>query len=163
MLNIKLPGLNCGSCGFKTCLQFYEVILKDQAEIKRCVYMNKMPLPEASADNDSENAPFINKWVDSLGREFDFILEPFKEKEGGILEFIHPFNTNIIADLKLKKGDIIIGRPLAAGCPVTHCGKIMDIDLSGIIKWSVIGPLTVRNKPFLDIGNYLPFFSGKPP
>ncbi|MDD4271703.1 MAG: (Fe-S)-binding protein [Patescibacteria group bacterium] len=152
---IKLPGLNCGLCGFRTCSEFQQIILKDDKEAKRCIHLGRVNRGEVKIDDDL-SGPDADKLEDSLGREFDFILEPFRDEEGGTLEFIHPLNNDAIKNLKLKKGDVIIGRPLAAGCPVTHCGRIIDIDSSGIIKWSVIGPLVARNKPLVDIGSYAP-------
>lgn len=151
--NFFLPGLNCGSCGFKSCEQFREFLLENPGEIKRCFYLGAEKAKSAEKPLAEENRQC---WKDTLDREFDFILDPLEMDEGP-RETIHPYNVQVITDLNLKEGDIIIGRPIAAGCPVTHCGRIMDIDKkSGLIDWCVIGPLLARNKPLSDIGGYAP-------
>ncbi len=53
---------------------------------------------------------------------------------------------------------ILIGRPLgmSCGCPITHCGIAMDVDMrTGVIVWCVTGPLNPRQKGFKDLGYYI--------
>jgi uncharacterized Fe-S cluster-containing protein len=60
-------------------------------------------------------------------------------------------------ELDIKKDDVIIGRPMgmSCGCPITHCGIVMDVDQkTGIIVWCVTGPLQPRLKGFKDLGYY---------
>ena len=48
----------------------------------------------------------------------------------------------------IKKGDVMIGRPMgmSCGCPVTHCGVVSDVDArNGVIYWNVTGPLRPRS------------------
>jgi uncharacterized Fe-S cluster-containing protein len=152
---IKLPGLDCGLCGFKSCHEFSEKIEEQPEIIKRCIYIKK-DVTEIMEDTPAKNDNKEKKWQDSFGREFDFYLEKFPD-DPGPKEIIHPFNVSLIKELGLKKGDIIIGRPMAAGCPVTHCGQIESIDtISGLICWHIVGPLVARNKPLIDIGSYSP-------
>ena len=37
--NIKLPGLNCGICGFQDCKEFQEFLKDNPGEIKRCIHL----------------------------------------------------------------------------------------------------------------------------
>ncbi len=60
--------------------------------------------------------------------------------------------------MDIKKGDILIGRPLgiSCGCPITHCGVVMDVDpKTGVMVWCVAGPLQPRLKGYKDIGYYI--------
>lgn len=146
-----LPGLNCGACGFRNCDGLLAAAMADPDKLESCIHRRQPGVASIkNADMPAHN------WKDAMGREFDFILDSFDADEGP-RETIHPFNGQMIEKLKLKKGNIIIGRPMAAGCPVTHCGKIMDLDeKSGLIEWCVVGPLAVRGAPLLDIGSYGP-------
>ncbi len=143
---------DCGGCGFRTCVEFNEK-LKDNPDLrKNCIYISdKKEKSKEETAGSSKTA-----WVDSLGREFDFVLDKFIE-EPGPRETIIPHNPALTAEMELKAGEIIIGRPLgvSCGCPVTHSGIIMDVDKkTGVIVWCVTGPLTPRQKGFKDLGYY---------
>lgn len=143
---------DCGGCGFRTCAEFNEK-LKDNPDLrKNCIYISDKK--EKSKEETIGNSK--TAWVDSLGREFDFILDKFIE-EPGPRETIIPHNPALTVEMELKAGEIIIGRPLgvSCGCPVTHSGIIMDVDKkTGVIVWCVTGPLTPRQKGFKDLGYY---------
>jgi len=143
---------DCGGCGFRTCVEFNEK-LKDNPDLrKNCIYISdKKEKSKEETSGSSKTA-----WVDSLGREFDFVLDKFIE-EPGPRETIIPHNPALTVEMELKAGEIIIGRPLgvSCGCPVTHSGIIMDVDKkTGVIVWYVTGPLTPRQKGFKDLGYY---------
>jgi uncharacterized Fe-S cluster-containing protein len=92
-----------------------------------------------------------------LGREYDFLLDHFPE-EPGPREIIIPHNPILTRELDVKVGDILIGRPLgmSCGCPITHCGVVMQVDLrTGVIVWCVTGPLQPRERGFKDLGYYI--------
>jgi len=142
---ITLPGKNCGNCGYSTCSDFYSAVLEHKEDISACIYLPKETIIEKKIE-----------YVDNLDREIDFILDKFEDAEGP-QETIHLFNSNRIKELDLKINEIIVGKPLGAGCPVTHCGKIKNIDyLSNVIDWEIIGPLQIRNMELKDIGCYVP-------
>jgi uncharacterized Fe-S cluster-containing protein len=96
-------------------------------------------------------------WHDTLGRPFDFYLEHFPE-DPGPREVILPHNPILTREMDVKRGDILIGRPLgmSCGCPITHCGFVTDVDpRTGVIVWCVTGPLGPRANGFKDIGYYI--------
>lgn len=73
----KLPGKDCGLCGYRTCKELAEVILKDPDAIKRCVYIEtqrEYQVPEAAEEEPT--------WKDVLGRDYDFVLNKFPEDPG---------------------------------------------------------------------------------
>ena len=95
-------------------------------------------------------------WQDSLGRDFDFILDSLPG-DPGPREIIIPHNAARTRELDIQKGDILIGRPMgmSCGCPVTHCGVAMDADqTNGVITWCVTGPSNPRSQGFKDVGYY---------
>jgi len=149
----RLPGKDCGQCGFETCAALAEFVRKYPEALSRCVH-----LEPGSARAAPPSAPNLRDgditWKDILDREYDFILKPFPEGPGP-LEVILPFNPLNVERLGIKKGDILFGRPALVGCPVTHVGQVMeDPDpLSGTITWCVVGPLPARERG-IEIGPY---------
>jgi uncharacterized Fe-S cluster-containing protein len=168
---VELPGLDCGLCGYKRCEEFERELVLRPELLKRCIHISEeslsvrsqgaTPAPSAppavavSATRtlSSRPAPF----VDTLGRDFDFYLEHFPE-DPGPREIILPHNPMITRELPVKKGDILIGRPLgmSCGCPITHCGVAMEVDQrTGVIVWCVTGPLAPRAQGYKDLGYYI--------
>lgn len=95
-------------------------------------------------------------YKDSLGRPFDFYLDHFPE-DPGPREIILPHNPMVTRELDVQLGDVLIGRPLgmSCGCPVTHCGVVVQVDhRSGVMTWCVTGPLGPRQGGFKDLGYY---------
>ena len=155
---MELPGLDCGLCGAKTCEQFAQIVLDKPGERKRCVQISKAPTARASQVSCGEcaSAGIAAAGKDSLGREYDFVLDAFPE-DPGPRETIIPHNPMLTREMEITRGDILIGRPLgmSCGCPVTHCGVVMDVDhRTGVIVWCVTGPLANRGKPIKDLGYY---------
>ena len=178
-LNIELPGLDCGMCGYRTCRELREQLTAKPELIRRCI-----PLSENRVPVEPKSLPVVTPsrlearetscgtctrpvrgtprpeqlpWHDSLGREFDFYLEHFPE-EPGPREIILPHNPLITREMDIQVGDILIGRPLgmSCGCPITHCGVAMSVDKrTGVIVWCVTGPLNPRQKGFKDLGYYI--------
>lgn len=157
-----LPNFNCGACGYKSFSDFVQAVDSSEAEIQKCIHAKK------SVSNLTKPSNYIGcmggedlgdklEWKDSLKREFDFILDVF-EGEPGPRETILPYNPTLVKDLNVKKGDVMIGRPMgmSCGCPVTHCGVVSDVDArNGVIFWNVTGPLRPRSEGFVDIGYYV--------
>lgn len=161
---VTLPGLNCGLCGYRLCDELAVAMADDPSLLERCVHLSgatakrdrSLPVLDAapSARPMPADAP---DWRDSLGREFDFFLEHFPE-EPGPRETILPHNPMITREMNIQRNDILIGRPLgmSCGCPITHCGVVMDVDhRTGVINWCVTGPLRARQEGYKDLGYYI--------
>jgi uncharacterized Fe-S cluster-containing protein len=164
----SLPGLNCGMCGSKSCADFAQIVAKEPKEIRRCIHIDAKHSASSSSQGCQSHQAGCNacasgsqyksaeKWHDSLGREYDFILDSLPS-DPGPREIVLPHNPMLTRELDMKKGDIMIGRPLgmSCGCPITHCGVVMDVDLrTGVMAWCVTGPLGPRSKGYKDIGYY---------
>lgn len=148
----KLPGKDCGICGYPTCEEFAELVAKKPNAIGNCIFLGKSGGCPTTEEYPKENIP----WKDILGREYDFILDRFPA-EPGPRETILPFNPANVERLEIKKDDILYGRPAWAGCPVTHCGLVMETPdyFNGLIEWCVIGPIEARERG-INIGYYNP-------
>jgi uncharacterized Fe-S cluster-containing protein len=156
-----LPKLDCGACGYKSCSDFALAVDSKDAEIKKCIHVKvaekKQTDHTVCHGCSGENLGVKLGWKDSLKRDFDFILDVF-EGEPGPKETILPYNPTLVKELNVKKGDVMIGRPMgmSCGCPITHCGVVSDVDArNGVINWNVTGPLRPRNEGFVDIGYYV--------
>lgn len=157
-----LPKLDCGACGYKTCEDFSSAVDKNESELKRCIHIKVAANGEnlfknLLASNSEESLGEKLGWKDNLKRDFDFILDII-EGEPGPKETILPYNPALVKDLNVKKGDVMIGRPMgmSCGCPITHCGIVNDVDArNGVINWFVTGPLRPRSEGFIDIGYYV--------
>ena len=92
--------------------------------------------------------------VDVHGTAFDFLLKPAKN-EISARKIIRPFRTDLIERLSISKGDVVIGRPMGAGCPVTHVLEVYEVDeMTGVLyTWSV-GPRLSREGDVKDIKAY---------
>lgn len=156
-----LPGLDCGACGYKTCKDFSSAIQNESEELRKCIHIaNKI---EDKLDHGNclgcahEGMGLKMGWKDNLQRDFDFIMDCF-ENEPGPRETILPYNPSLVKELGVKKGDVMIGRPMgmSCGCPITHCGIVTSVDArNGVINWCVTGPLKPRSEGFIDIGYYV--------
>jgi uncharacterized Fe-S cluster-containing protein len=166
---VTLPGLDCGLCGLRRCDDLAAKLVTHPDWLERCVHLNGAAklnaagrAPAAPLERPTRLPVLAREeseptWQDSLGREFDFYLEHFPE-EPGPREAILPHNPMITREMNIQAGDLLIGRPLgmSCGCPITHCGVVMDVDQrTGLINWCVTGPLRVREQGFKDIGYYI--------
>ncbi len=150
-ITAKLPGKDCGLCGFKTCRELAEIILHDTDAIKRCIFIEThkdYQTPELTKDEIT--------WKDILDREYDFVLQKYPE-DPGPREIILPFNPANVEKLKIKKGDVLYGRPASTGCPVAHVGLVMEEPdyFNGLVVWCVVGPIHARERG-VNVGCYTP-------
>jgi uncharacterized Fe-S cluster-containing protein len=156
-----LPNLDCGACGFKSCTDFSTAVDNNETELKKCIHIRAVDQKSTPYSNclscAGENLGVKLGWKDTLKRDFDFVLDIF-EGEPGPKETILPYNPTLVKELGVKKGDVMIGRPMgmSCGCPITHCGVVSDVDArNGVINWYVTGPLRPRSEGFIDIGYYV--------
>jgi uncharacterized Fe-S cluster-containing protein len=156
-----LPKLDCGACGYKTCNDFSIAVDNKETELKKCIHVKTTDKKAVDQSNClgcvGENLGVKLGWMDSLKRDFDFILDIF-DGEIGPKETILPYNPTLVKKLGVKKGDVMIGRPMgmSCGCPITHCGVVSEVDArNGVINWFVTGPLRPRSEGFIDIGYYV--------
>jgi uncharacterized Fe-S cluster-containing protein len=162
----QLPGLDCGLCGSRTCASFAETLLAKPQDLGKCIHLSKETVKPAV--EKAETADLFCRgceatisdvpltWQDSLGRDYDFILDSLPG-DPGPREVIIPHNPQRTQELDVQKGDILIGRPMgmSCGCPITHCGVAMDVDhVNGVITWCVTGPLNPRTRGYKDVGYY---------
>jgi uncharacterized Fe-S cluster-containing protein len=146
----QLPGKDCGQCGFRTCAALAEFAALHPDALKRCIYLERPAAVAAAVEPPAETIA----WKDLLDREYDFVLEQFPE-DPGPREIIVPLNPANVEKLAVRKGDILYGRPVMTGCPVTHVGVVVEEPdyFNGAIVWCVVGPMAARERG-REIGHY---------
>lgn len=150
---VRLPGKDCGLCGYRTCRVFAQVVMLDPGALEKCPYVvNEEEAAPPTAEATTEEVI----WTDALGREYDFILHQYPD-DPGPRETILPFNPANVEKLGVKKGDVLFGRPAMAGCPVTHVGLVVEEPdyFNGVVVWCVVGPMEARKRG-INIGSYNP-------
>ncbi|KUK11124.1 MAG: Fe-s cluster, putative [Clostridia bacterium 41_269] len=134
------PGKNCGLCGLKTCSLFAALVEAGIKNPKDCPYYleAKSPKEKNLPEYIEHEALFPER--DVLGKEFDFILHPLPG-EISARKIILPFRSNLVDTRKIVPGDIVMGRPMGAGCPIPHVLKVIKAEpLTGLLHTWVVGP-----------------------
>ena len=107
---------------------------------------SECPFYEAPSANGIELEATLGE-KDVLGLEYDFVLEPVPG-EPSARKIVLPFRPDIVEKMDIKRGDIVLGRPMGAGCPVQHVLEVIEADpLTGLLKCWVVGPKHSRDKP----------------
>ena len=134
---------NCGLCGNQSCEEFRNSLKKGLKKENDCPFYMK-----------DRNTTIIKDNTDTHGNKYDFILKAIGD-EISARKIVRPFRPDLIEKLDIKKDDIVVGRPMGAGCPVTHVLKVYEVDnLAGLLYTWVVGPAYSRGKEVKDISAY---------
>lgn len=135
---------NCGLCGEKSCEAFREMLKNGKRESADCPFYQE----------NHQNIVTEGENLDFHGNVYDFVLKPIG-KEPSARKIVRPFRTDLIEKLDIQAGDIVVARPMGAGCPVTHVLKVYEVDeLAGLLYTWVVGPQYARGKDVKDIRAY---------
>jgi len=138
------PDKNCGACGLKSCNDFEICLSSGEKDPEDCpFYISEIDINQKS-EYKSES---VFTGYDVLNLPYDFVLHPIG-KEPSARKIVLPFRPDITEKMEIKKGDIVLGRPQGAGCPVQHVLSVTDADyLTGLITAHVISPFNARDNP----------------
>ncbi len=148
----RLPGFNCGACGFDRCDEFAEALLKGEASIGDCPYLRSERFEDAAREIEAlleraEVTPREERPVGIIdGVEADFVLSPLPG-EPSCREDIHP----LTGTPDVEEGDVIRYRPL--GCPITHFARVLKAD-GGLLTVHIVGPLHRIGREGRDYEDY---------
>ncbi len=136
------PGKDCGACGAATCEEFVNLVGKGKKKRSDCPFFR-----EKNDGPDSQDIPAANySGEDILKNPYDFILDPLPG-EPSARKIVLPFRPDMTEKLGIVKGDLVLGRPAGAGCPVQHVLSVIDADyLTGLLTCHVVSPLLAREK-----------------
>lgn len=137
---------DCGACGFPSCQAFDEAVTGGIRNRGDC------PFPDRTATHPGDGT--AGGFYDILGTPYDFILEPLPG-EISARKMVLPFRPDQVERMAIGPGDIVVGRPMGAGCPVQHVLRVLSASqVSGLLVCHVVGPAFSRNKAVKDVEAY---------
>lgn len=140
------PGKDCGACGAPTCEAFIALVREGEKDLLDCVFY--------STDIAPSRLDARHTGRDILGTEYDFILEPLPG-EVSARKIILPFRPDLVEKWGIVPGDIVVGRPAGAGCPVQHVLSVIRANpVTGLLTCLVVGPRASRGGGFKEIEAY---------
>ncbi len=141
------PGKDCGACGVPTCDTFLDLVSRGEKSLPDCVFYSA----GTAAGFEGETR---HSGRDILGGEYDFILEPLPG-EVSARKIVLPFRPDLVEKWDIAPGDIVVGRPAGAGCPVQHVLSVIHANpVSGLLTCFVVGPQASRAGGFKDVEAY---------
>ncbi|MDR1405347.1 MAG: Fe-S cluster protein [Candidatus Methanoplasma sp.] len=142
------PGKNCGACGHSTCGDFTIAARSGIVGLEACPFFAvKNPVPEINMLQRYSGS-------DVVGQKYSFVVQPLPG-EPSARKIVLPFRPDLVDKWNIVKGDIVIGRPAGAGCPVQHVLRVLDADRdTGVITGHVVGPSYSRGKEVKDVKAY---------
>ncbi|MCT8336084.1 Fe-S cluster protein [Methanoculleus sp. Afa-1] len=143
------PGKDCGACGSPTCEAFIALVRRGGKSLPDCVFY---PAGTPASTGSEGDACYTGR--DVLGGEYDFILNPLPG-EVSARKIILPFRPDLVEKWEIASGDIVVGRPAGAGCPVQHVLSVIHANpVSGLLTCLVVGPRASRGGGFKEIEAY---------
>lgn len=142
------PGKDCGACGAPTCEAFLALVRQGEKDLPDCVFYRT-----GTAASRFEGGA-LHSGRDVLGMEYDFIIDPLPG-EVSARKIILPFRPDLVERWGIVPGDIVVGRPAGAGCPVQHVLSVIHASpVSGLLTCVVVGPQASRGGGFKDVEAY---------
>ena len=142
------PGKDCGACGAPTCEAFIALVREGEKDLLDCVFYSTDLAPSRFESETRHTGR------DILGAEYDFILEPLPG-EVSARKIILPFRPDLVEKWEIVPGDIVVGRPMGAGCPVQHVLSVIRANpVTGLLTCLVVGPRASRGGGFKEIEAY---------
>lgn len=133
------PGRNCGACGCRTCDAYSERVAAGILEKDAC------PFYRGLSDAIPTIAPLPHySGTDVVGQTYEYVIAPCPG-EPSARKIVLPFRSDSVERMGIVPGDVVVGRPAGAGCPVNHVMRVIDADpVTGVITGHVLGPSLSR-------------------
>ncbi len=166
------PGKDCGLCGCRTCEIFVILVNTKDKEYQDCPFYAQEKATEPQTENMScqqkrlngqQTSPHPVEGIeteaifpekDVMEREYDFILHPLPG-EISARKIVLPFRGDLVETMNIVPGDIVLGRPMGAGCPIPHVLKVIEADpVTGLLYTWVVGPKYSRDREVKDVVAY---------
>jgi uncharacterized Fe-S cluster-containing protein len=140
------PGKNCGLCGARTCDAFMKMVAAGERSVSDC------PFSGGEACTAAPDAVYTGR--DIVGNAYDFVLDPLPG-EPTARKIVLPFRPDLVERWGIAEGEIVVGRPMGAGCPVQHVIRVIEADpVTGLITGHVVGPEFSRGREYHDVRAY---------
>jgi uncharacterized Fe-S cluster-containing protein len=130
------PGKNCGLCGEKNCKSFLRMVEARNKNFDDCPFYRESRVEPR--DCDIKTTAYSGQ--DVLGHPYDFVLCHLPG-EISARKIVLPFRSDMVEKMDIKKGDIVLGRPMGAGCPIPHVLRVIKAEQqTGLLYTWVVGP-----------------------
>ena len=140
-------GKDCGACGAATCADFLTLMSRGEKVREDCPFSR-----ECAGSTPAGDAEYSG--IDVCGKPYDFIIGPLGD-EPSARKIILPFRADLVERWNIEKGDIVLGRPMGAGCPIQHVLRVFDANpVTGVLTCHTIGPLNARNGEVKEVQAY---------
>lgn len=136
--------LNCGGCGYNTCLDFAAALIETKAEPSMCVsYLRKLAQNKAAAllkampsgvvivDENLKIIESNTRFIEIIGGDASIVSEADPDLEGAYLERLIPFHDLFAAALADGSEAVVQD--------IRYSGKIIRLTLFSIQKHQVLG------------------------
>ncbi|MGI6492882.1 MAG: (Fe-S)-binding protein [Pelotomaculum sp.] len=144
------PGKNCGLCGESSCKNFLRLVSAGQKNNYDCPFYDERQV--CSQPEHPAEAIYTGK--DILGHAYDFVLSSLPG-EISARKIVLPFRPDLVEKLNIKKGDLVLGRPMGAGCPIPHVLRVIKAEPNtGLLYTWVVGPNYAREQEVIDVTAY---------
>ncbi len=151
MDNFEQLNRNCGLCGEPTCESLREKVQRLEKFKSICPFYRK---ERAETQNHVIETDVVYEKCDMHGTEYDFVLKAVAGEQSA-RKIIRPFRPDLVEKLNIVPGSVVMGRPMGAGCPVTHVLQVYQVDiLAGVLYTWAVGPRLSRNASVVDISAY---------
>lgn len=141
------PGKDCGACGAPSCADFLMLLSRGEKKRVDCPFSTECAGSAPGGDTEYSG-------IDVCNKPYDFILGPLGD-EPSARKIILPFRPDLVERWNIKKGDIVLGRPMGAGCPVQHVLHVIDANpVTGVLTCHTIGPHAARNGKVKEVQAY---------
>jgi uncharacterized Fe-S cluster-containing protein len=118
-----------------------------------CVFYGNHERPLTFATNGIQEERV--QTMDVFGEPFDFVLNSLPG-EVSARKIVMPFRPDLVEMWKIKPGDIVVGRPMSAGCPVQHVLQVIKASpVTGVLDTWCVGPQFSRGKEIHDVEAYV--------
>lgn len=144
--NKLLPGKNCGLCGEPRCADLARKAKQGLKFLDDCPFVESGPSLTAGRPPERASQAGGYSGYDVLGHAYEFVLYPLPG-EVSARKIVLPFRPDLTERLAIQPGDLVVGRPMGAGCPVPHVLRVIEADyLTGLLYTWVVGPMAVRER-----------------
>ncbi|MBM7868147.1 Fe-S cluster protein [Heliobacterium gestii] len=135
------PGKNCGLCGEVSCRSFLRSVQAQEKFYEDCPFYKET---QGGCGVDWE-LEATHPERDVLGHGYDFVLQPLPG-EISARKIVLPFRGDLVEKLEIREGDLVVGRPMGAGCPIPHVLRVIEADpITGLLTTWVVGPKFARD------------------
>jgi uncharacterized Fe-S cluster-containing protein len=144
------PGKNCGLCGESSCKNFLRMVNTAQKNYDDCPFYSDTQ----SCRQSGHIGEAVYTGQDVLGHPYDFVLGPLPG-EISARKIVLPFRSDLVEKMNIKKGDLVLGRPMGAGCPIPHVLRVIKAEkVTGLLYTWVVGPRYSREQEVKDVIAY---------